>query len=313
LLLISFFSEASSGAAASVAHGSCLLAIGTDTGGSIRLPASWCGVSGFKPSYGLVSRYGIVSYASSLDTVGWIAPTPECCALALPYLANIENGDNTGDISCGDSTSIYYNMKSNAINRKAANEQPSHRQQPSLPLKGIKIGIPAAFSVDPCPSYIKYIWNKAAKSLAEKGGADLVIVPTSIITPTSIKASLSSYYVLACAEASSNLARYDGLRYGPSYHQFSIANTDLLHQNNKVKQGNVTDTITNCETSDAALENDAANTIDDDLSLVVKQQYSATRAKGFGPEVIRRIIAGNFCMHFFTLFFTPFNPNFRLI
>lgn len=179
-------------------------------------------------------------------------------------------------ISCGDSTATFYisNDKRNLSHNKPQDDQHSP------PLRGIKVGVPAAFSVDPCPPYIKTLWNKAAKILAEKGGAEIIIVPTTVVSPETIKASLSSYYVLACAEASSNLARYDGLRYGTNFEQLLSA----------PKYGNPS-SRSNYETNEREAESEDDN-YDDDLSVAVHRQYSATRALGFGPEVVRRILAG---------------------
>lgn len=218
--------------------------------------------------------------------MGLIAPTPQCCALALPYLVNstADNDNSNERIDCGDSTATFYisNNKQNNINHNIPQDDRN-----SSPLRGIRVGVPAAFSVDPCPPYIKTLWNKAVKILAEKGGAEIIIVPTTVVSPETIKASLSSYYVLACAEASSNLARYDGLRYGTNFEQLLCA----------PKYGKITSLLN--ETSEKHWEHESKpNTetedenYDDNLSIAVQRQYSATRALGFGPEVVRRILAG---------------------
>jgi aspartyl-tRNA(Asn)/glutamyl-tRNA(Gln) amidotransferase subunit A len=178
-------------------------------------------------------------------------------------------------ISCGDSTATFYIPN----NKRNLSHDTPQDDQHLPPLRGIRVGVPAAFSVDPCPPYIKTLWNKTAKILAEKGGAKIVIVPTTVVSPETIKASLSSYYVLACAEASSNLARYDGLRYGTNFEQLLSA----------PKYANPSSS--NYETNERESGSEDDN-YDDDLSVAVHRQYSATRALGFGPEVVRRILAG---------------------
>ena len=139
----------SCGSAASVAHGSSLASLGTDTGGSVRLPAAWCGIVGLKPSYGLLSRNGIVSYASSLDTVGILAPSVDCATMVLDRLAQRESS-----IGSRDSTSSFYDA-SVSLTTLASDEV--------KPLSGIKIGIPAAFSVTECPVSIRDAWNQGAR------------------------------------------------------------------------------------------------------------------------------------------------------
>lgn len=198
-------------------------------------------------------------------------------------MVNSTADNNNERIVCGDSTATFYIPN----NKQNLNHNKPEEDQNSLPLRGIRVGVPAAFSVDPCPPYIKTLWNKAVKILAEKGGAEMIIVPTTVVSPETIKASLSSYYVLACAEASSNLARYDGLRYGTNFEQLLCApkygkTSSLLNETNE-KHWN--------HESQPDREGEDDN-YDDNLSIAVQRQYSATRALGFGPEVVRRILAG---------------------
>ena len=198
----------SSGAAAAVSHGSCLAAIGTDTGGSVRLPAAWCDVSALKPTYGLISRHGIIAYASSLDTVGIIARTPACTSLVLDCIAGQSEYDATSIPSLGKNGDMSYYRSCIDIEKEELITQVKNR-----PLTGFRVGLPSAFSIEECPEYIVKAWQNVADSL-ESLGADIVIVPDSVIHPDTVQNSLAAYYVLACAEASSNLMRYDGLRYG---------------------------------------------------------------------------------------------------
>ena len=265
----------SSGAAAAASHGSCLLAIGTDTGGSLRLPAAWTSTVGFKPTYGTWSRYGVVSYASSLDTVGFVTGTPECAAIAWRCLRNKTNaasadGDDSGwnGQLCRDPTATVYHKKNKTSNHDAYHQ--SHTSEldrssimTSKPLGNIRIGIPTAFSLEEIPPLIASAWSESACTLQNVGGATLVAISDSKLPSELIKMALASYYVLACAEASSNLSRYDGLRFGMG------------------------DEYAN----DIDSENDAAFRPLLDMTTL-ERQISATRAYGFGEETQRRILAG---------------------
>jgi aspartyl-tRNA(Asn)/glutamyl-tRNA(Gln) amidotransferase subunit A len=251
----------SSGAAAATSHGSSLLSIGTDTGGSLRLPAAWTSTVGFKPSYGSLSRYGVVSYASSLDTVGFIVGSSECAEIAWRCL----KGDNTKQPTgykhwdaqvCRDSTSRVYHASSRSV-KKTLNETGDRKV-----LDGIRIGIPSAFSLHESPPLISALWSKSADLLQSKG-ATLVSIPESKVSSQWAKLSCAAYYVLACAEASSNLSRYDGVRYGLDCKIDEKQQSALLSE-------------------DLALS---------DMTML-EQQISATRVHGFGDEVQRRVLAG---------------------
>lgn len=241
----------SCGSATSVAHGSSLLSLGTDTGGSVRLPAAWCGVVGLKPSYGLLSRHGVVSYASSLDTVGILAPSVDCVTSVLDVLAQRKGPSR-------DSTASYYPETlslSNLFDDDAEGK-------PNTSMKGLKIGIPAALCVEECPLSVQQSWTEAANYLLHQG-ASVEIIPNDVISSDVVQKSLAAYYVVASAEASSNLSRYDGFRYGMSA---PSASTQAIK---KSTTGTSTTTIPPLE-----------------------QQYGATRIQGFGSEVTRRILCG---------------------
>jgi aspartyl-tRNA(Asn)/glutamyl-tRNA(Gln) amidotransferase subunit A len=236
-----FFSAGGSscGSAASVSHGSALLSLGTDTGGSVRLPSAWCGVVGLKPSYGLLSRHGIVSYASSFDTVGVIANSVECTMEALKVLA--QRAEPTGSL---DST---YSILPEEETCRLDNQNDDHQQ-----LSGIRIGIPSAFSVSEIPPSIREGWARTADVLRQNG-ATVQQLSTDKISPLLVQGALAAYYVLVSAEASSNLSRYDGFRYGVAAPNVSDAGSGLTP---------------------------------------LEQQYAATRTSGFGPEVARRVLCG---------------------
>jgi len=176
----------SGGSAAAVAARVCIGAIGTDTGGSIRQPAAFCGVVGLKPTYGRCSRWGIVAFASSLDQAGPFGRTIGDCAILLRAMA----GHDPKDTTSADVTVPDYEA---AIGRS---------------VKGMRIGIPKEYRVPGMPTEIEALWQKGADWLKE-AGAELVEISLPMT-----KYALPAYYIVAPAEASSNLARYDGVRYG---------------------------------------------------------------------------------------------------
>ena len=176
----------SGGSAAVVASGESVLAMGSDTGGSIRLPAAYCGVVGIKPTYGRVSRYGLVSYASSLDQIGGFGRTVEDCAMLLNSICGHDRLDTTSA-----------NLK-----------KPDFRRSLNKGIKGIKIGLPKEYFVEGLDIQIKDRIRKAV-ALLNENGAEIV----DISLPHTGYA-ISAYYLIATAEASSNLARYDGVKYG---------------------------------------------------------------------------------------------------
>jgi aspartyl-tRNA(Asn)/glutamyl-tRNA(Gln) amidotransferase subunit A len=178
----------SGGSAAAIAARMCFAALGSDTGGSIRQPASFCGVVGLKPTYGRVSRYGLVAYGSSLDQVGPIAGTVADAALMLSVIAGHDPADST------------------SVDERAA---PVSDYLAGLdePVKGLKIGIASAFNAGAEPAVQKAIG--AAVDDYRRAGAEIVEVDMP-----HLDYAIAAYYVIATAEASSNLARYDGVHYG---------------------------------------------------------------------------------------------------
>ncbi|KDR80806.1 hypothetical protein GALMADRAFT_241253 [Galerina marginata CBS 339.88] len=198
----------SGGSAAAVAAGMCDAALGTDTGGSVRLPASYCGVVGFKPSYGLVSRWGVVSYADSLDCVGVLASNVDTAKHIFDRIALYDSLDPT---------SAPKEIRGTA--QKYTDERILSVQSNGSILNGLRIGIPQEyFPSEMSPTVIKCI-RRIISQLKSQGAT---IVPVSL---PSTSYALSSYYVLASAEASSNLARYDGVQYGS--HVRPVLGTDL--------------------------------------------------------------------------------------
>ena len=176
----------SGGSAAAVAARLAPGATGTDTGGSIRQPAAFTGISGIKPTYGRCSRWGIVSFASSLDQAGPMARTVRDCAIMLEAMAGFDPKD---------STSLDAPV-------------PNWEAGLSSDLKGKKVGIPKEYRIDGVPDDINALWNQGIEWLRDAGAE-----PVEISLPHT-KYALPTYYIIAPAEASSNLARYDGVRYG---------------------------------------------------------------------------------------------------
>ena len=176
----------SGGSASALAADLTPTTIGTDTGGSIRQPASFTGTVGLKPTYGLCSRWGIVAFASSLDQAGPMTKSVEDCALMLEAMAGFDEKDST------------------SINKKKEN----YSKKLTDNIKGLKIGIPKEYRVDGMPKEIDQLWENGKKILKESG-AEII----DISLPNT-KYALPTYYIVAPAEASSNLARYDGVKYG---------------------------------------------------------------------------------------------------
>ena len=176
----------SGGSAAAVSGQLTPITIGTDTGGSIRQPASFTGTVGLKPTYGSCSRYGIVAFASSLDQAGPMSHNVEDCALLQEVISTYDNKDST------------------SIDFKRA----QYSKDLTKDIKGKKIGIPKEYRVDGMPNEIEELWKKGIEYAKDCGAEiiDISLPNTSYALPT--------YYIVAPAEASSNLARYDGVKYG---------------------------------------------------------------------------------------------------
>lgn len=211
----------SGGAAASVAAALCVAALGSDTGGSVRQPAAFCGVTGLKPTYGAVSRYGLIAFASSLDQIGVCGMTAEDCAIILAVICGEDKNDATSsDKAKGNYTELI-----------------------GMSLKGKKIGIPKEFFGEGVSDEVKTAVMNGAE-VYKDAGCELIEV-----SMPSLKYAVSAYYLISSAEAASNLSRFDGIKYG--------------HRAN-------------------------GETYDD----IIKK----TRSEGFGDEVKRRIMLGNYAL-----------------
>jgi aspartyl-tRNA(Asn)/glutamyl-tRNA(Gln) amidotransferase subunit A len=176
----------SGGSAAAVAADECIAAVGSDTGGSIRQPASHCGVVGFKPTYGRVSRYGLVAFASSLDQIGPISKDVTDAALLLQVIAGYDERDSTS----------------------VPREVPDYKKSLVQGLKGITFGIPREYFIEGLEPEVEQAVREAIRTLEGLGGKAIeVSLPHT-------EYGVAAYYIIAPAEASSNLARYDGVKYG---------------------------------------------------------------------------------------------------
>jgi aspartyl-tRNA(Asn)/glutamyl-tRNA(Gln) amidotransferase subunit A len=176
----------SGGSSAAVAARSCMASLGSDTGGSVRQPAAFTGTVGIKPTYGRCSRFGMIAFASSLDQAGVFARTVKDAALVLESISGYDQKDSTS-----------YNAPVEKFSLGVGQS-----------LKGKRIGIPKEYTVDGLPEEITSLWEQGARWLKEQGAEviDISLPHTKYALPT--------YYIIAPAEASSNLARFDGVRYG---------------------------------------------------------------------------------------------------
>lgn len=219
----------SGGSAAAVAAGLCHAALGSDTGGSIRQPAAFCGIPGLKPTYGRVSRYGLVAFASSFDAIGPMGHSVEDLARLLNTIAGRDSRDSTS----------------------APVAVPDYLQSFSGNVSDVRVGLPKEYVADGLDPGIRKMVEERARDL-EDAGADVreVSLPHT-------EYGIATYYILTMAEASSNLARYDGIRYG---HRADVEAIDM-----------------NDET-------------------VLQQLYTNSRSEGFGEEVKRRIMLGTYVL-----------------
>jgi aspartyl-tRNA(Asn)/glutamyl-tRNA(Gln) amidotransferase subunit A len=190
----------SGGSAAAVAADQCIAALGTDTGGSIRQPAACCGIVGLKPTYGRVSRFGIIAFASSMDQVGPLTKDVQDAALLLEAIAGHDPADST------------------SVDRPV----PRYSEALTTDVKGLRLGIPKEYFVRGMQPEVEQAVRMAVRAL-EKNGA----VIEEISLPHT-EYAVAVYYIVATAEASSNLARYDGMRYGHRTHAKDLTDTYML-------------------------------------------------------------------------------------
>ena len=245
----------SGGSAAVVAEGMCDVSLGSDTGGSIRQPASYCGVVGLKPTYSRVSRHGLVAYASSFDCIGPFAKNVTDAALLLNCIAGADPMDNSSaNVKVDDYVELL-----NDTSRK------------------LKVGVPKEYFGEGLDEGVKTIIDNTLSGL-EKENVELV--PVSL---PHTKYGIATYYVLATAEASSNLARYDGIRFGHRADTRELEE-ELAREKAELKRelGKPTETDVDFAMSSA------------DSPLI--RLYKKSRTEGFGKEVKRRILLGTYVL-----------------
>lgn len=248
----------SGGSAAAVAADMAMATLGSDTGGSIRQPASYCGVVGLKPTYGRVSRYGLVAFASSFDCIGPLAHSVEDTARILDVIAGFDERDNTS----------------------SQTETGKYVEAAMTPDKNIKIGVPEEFFGDGLDPEIKEGIDNILSKL-ETDGAELV--PINL---PHTKYGIATYYILATAEASSNLARYDGIRYGHRADKEEVLD-ELKKEELALKEQFE---LASGEEK-IAIQQKLAKM---DSALI--RLYKKSRTEGFGQEVKRRIMLGTYVL-----------------
>jgi aspartyl-tRNA(Asn)/glutamyl-tRNA(Gln) amidotransferase subunit A len=248
----------SGGSAAAVAAGFVNAALGSDTGGSIRQPAAYCGVTGLKPSYGRVSRYGLIAYASSFDSIGPFANSVYDTALILEVLAGRDKNDGTTSLAPVDDYT-------------SAVKHPEGK---------LRIGVPDEYFGDGLDPEIRSTIESVMKRL-ESDGAELV--PLRL---PHTQYAIATYYILATAEASSNLARFDGARYGHRTDMKSVSE-QLRAEENDLKQS---------LKSAGSGEREEIEKKIRQLDTPLLRMYKRSRTEGFGMEVQRRIMLGTYVL-----------------
>jgi len=246
----------SGGSAAALAAGTAVLALGEDTGGSIRQPAAFCGVVGLKPTYGRVSRYGIIAYGSSFDQVGPMAQNVEDCARLLGVIAGHDPMDTTS----------------------ASEAVPDYTATLKEDIAGLRIGVPEEYLAEGLDPYVKESVSRAIDRMESLGArVESVHLPHT-------EYAVAAYYILVTAEASSNLARYDGVKYGYRAEDRGASAAEATIGVSSGAPAAGTDGGTGVGAPAPANE--------DRLDAM----YGSTRSGGFGPEVKRRIMLGTYVL-----------------
>ena len=252
----------SGGSAAAVASGMCHTSLGTDTGGSIRQPAAFCGVVGLKPTYGRVSRYGLVAFASSFDCMGPFGNTVEDVALLLGVMAGKDPWDSTS----------------------APVPVPNYREALTGSLRGLRFGLPKEYFSEGLDDDIRQSLEQQINSIREQGAE----VKEVSLPHTGY--GIATYYILTMAEASSNLARYDGIRYGYRSDQ-EDSRRDLAEQRLTLE--------TALSAAEAADQTDRIGDLREQMEnqdTLLQRLYTTSRTEGFGEEVKRRIMLGTYVL-----------------
>lgn len=288
----------SGGSAIAVASGVAVAAVGSDTGGSVRLPASYCGLVGLKPTYGRVSRWGLVPYCSSLDCPGFLTKT---VADAIVLLSATQGKDASDPVTlradarvdalardverdADEATRRALSSLSSSLLENAAEERDASggrgrgflKSRPGFPMAGWRVGIPAQYFVTELSDEVRRAWTATA-DVCEQMGAS--VVPVSL---PNTRAALPAYYVIAPAEASSNLARYDGVRYGGDF------SDDTKKKKKRGTRGTLPEESSDDSSSFSADDGTRSS------SSSFREGATSFRGAAFGPEVHRRVMVGTF-------------------
>ena len=255
----------SGGSACAVASGTAVAAIGSDTGGSVRLPASYCGLVGFKPTFGRVSRWGLVPYVSSLDCPGFITKTVTDALVLVGATQGHDPLDPMTSTKCHRIDQMVQDIEA-SVASTADNKSKSRgylKSSPGHPLAGWRVGIPAEYMLHELSEEVRSAWIATGK-VCENLGAQLV----SVSLPNTANA-LAAYYVIAPVEAASNLSRYDGVRFG-------------------------SEQLVTGEDDDAYAQPDLSQLDSSQIASPFHRGATLARSVGFGDEVKRRILVGTY-------------------
>ena len=252
----------SGGSAAAVAAGMCHAALGSDTGGSVRQPAAFCGTVGLKPTYGRVSRSGLVAFASSLDVIGPLGRSMEDVAALLNVIAGEDERDSTS----------------------APVAVPDYTDALGDGVEGLRLGLPEEYFAEGLDDDIRRMVHEQVQQLED---ADATVEEVSL---PHTEYGVATYYLIATAEASSNLARYDGIRYG---HRADLQETTQALRERRTELENELATARTQGDDERVAELEAQ--LDDEQSTL-DALYTRTRTEGFGEEVKRRIMLGTYAL-----------------
>jgi aspartyl-tRNA(Asn)/glutamyl-tRNA(Gln) amidotransferase subunit A len=244
----------SGGSAAAVAAGEADLALGTDTGGSVRNPAAFCGVVGIKPTYGLVSRYGLVAYANSLEQIGPLAPTVEEAARLLDVIS----GPDANDATTREVSEARRASESRAGDARETGADSDYASAADGDVEGTTVGVPTEL-VEGADEGVRERFEATLDDLESQGAT------VEEVSLPSVEHAVEAYYVIAMSEASSNLARYDGVRYGTSASEASGGSSDSSDGESGGFEGNWNEAFSNSR-------------------------------EAFGEEVKRRILLGTYAL-----------------
>jgi len=252
----------SGGSAAAVAAGMCHTSLGSDTGGSVRQPAAFCGVVGLKPTYGRVSRYGLVAYASSFDCIGPIGHSVGDVADILQVIAGADPNDSTS----------------------SAVPVSSYRDALTGSVEGVRIGLPIEYYAEGLDAEIGQMIDRQVKELQRQGAT------IKEVSLPNTEYGVATYYILATAEASSNLARYDGIRYGYR------TDVDAVRASVKKREGRLTEELNAMRKAGDTAQVEVLEKEIRLLPSLLEEVYATTRSEGFGDEVKQRILLGTYVL-----------------